>query len=204
MDGDGIDDLGLTQGPEADDGVGAVLHFGGSGLAGGDFAESAALQLLGTPTMEAVAELDSGRALFTLEYGGAVLVNPPAGSTLDPDGDADFHLYRLPGEGSLTRASWVEWFGDAGDSLLIGGPGSPEGVDRGEVLAWRDNEIAEHAYAADLGLRVLGEQPGDRAGEAIALHPDLDGDGHEDLLVGAPLADGSFADSGRAYVLAAP
>ncbi len=204
VDGDGVDDLGLSQGPNGDADVGAVLIAGGSGIQGGEFGEGAALSLLGTPTFEAVADLDEGRALFTLEYGGAVLVDPPLGATLDPDADADFHLYRLPGEGSLTGASWVEWFGDAGDSLLIGAPASPDGVEMGEILAWQKDEIALHAYASDLRLRAVGEAPGDRAGEAIALVPDFSGDGHEDLLVGAPLADGSFADSGRACLLAAP
>ncbi|MBM4368577.1 MAG: hypothetical protein FJ102_20345, partial [Deltaproteobacteria bacterium] len=148
VDGDGVDDLGVSQGPDAGETVGAALYRGGV-VRDGPFGEEADLWLLGTPTLQAVAELDEGRALFTLEYGGAVLVDPPAGATLDPDADADFHLYRLPGEGSFAGAHWAEWFGDAGDTLLIGAPASPDAVESGEVLAWQKDEISVHAYASN-------------------------------------------------------
>jgi hypothetical protein len=203
-DGDGVDDLGISEGPNADEEVGAVLLSGGSGLAGGEFGEGAAVSFLGSPTLEAVANLDEGTTLFTLEYGGAAMVEPPVGATLDPDGDADFHLFRLPGEGAFTSALWGEWFGKAGDALLIGSPASPEDAERGELIVWQKDEIAVDAYASDLRLRAVGEDPGDQAGSALAWVNDVSADGHPDLLIGAPLADGSFADSGRAYIVNSP
>ena len=48
---------------------------------------------------------------------------------------------------------------------------------------------------------VEGQTNGDRFGEAVATIHDMNGDGKRDILVGAPEADPSGLNSGRAYVL---
>ncbi len=51
------------------------------------------------------------------------------------------------------------------------------------------------------GFVIDGELEFDQAGAAVAGAGDVNGDGLADLLVGAPLADPSGNDSGRAYVV---
>ena len=50
----------------------------------------------------------------------------------------------------------------------------------------------------------LGEEQGDRAGLAVAGAGDVDGDGHADLLVGAPRNDEGGANAGAAYLVLGP
>jgi FG-GAP repeat len=47
---------------------------------------------------------------------------------------------------------------------------------------------------------VSGEATGDEFGSAAALVGDVDGDGHADLLVGAPKSDAAGSNAGRAYL----
>ena len=81
----------------------------------------------------------------------------------------------------LVGAPWAD--GQAGYAWLIHGPIS------GDVTA-PDLRIA----AEDLG-------DGDRAGLAISLAGDIDGDGYDDLLVGAPRLDHVGHDAGAAYLI---
>src|SRR5262245_56555094 len=46
-----------------------------------------------------------------------------------------------------------------------------------------------------------GEAPGDQLGYAVAAIGDANGDGFDDLVVGAPLNDTNGSNSGKAYVL---
>ena len=47
----------------------------------------------------------------------------------------------------------------------------------------------------------LGEAMGDSLGEKVAGPGDVDGDGYDDLLLGAPDADGTDTNAGRAYLV---
>ncbi len=61
-------------------------------------------------------------------------------------------------------------------------------------------DAAQHSGSVDLGdaqVRVHGAAAGDRAGQAVVAAGDHDGDGVDDLFVGAPL-DSSGVDSGGA------
>lgn len=47
---------------------------------------------------------------------------------------------------------------------------------------------------------IDGVKQGDRLGHALAASPDLDGDGVPELLIGAPLAEGTAPGAGQVYV----
>ncbi|MCB9759648.1 MAG: FG-GAP repeat protein [Alphaproteobacteria bacterium] len=87
--------------------------------------------------------------------------------------------------------------GDGLADLLAGAPGTDSA--RGSALIWSGASLAE----ADTKprVRLLGEQSGDHFGQQVAL-ADLDGDGLDDVLVGAPraaLGEDGF-DAGTLYL----
>lgn len=67
--------------------------------------------------------------------------------------------------------------GDGIGDLAVGAPGANDGA--GEVRAWLS------ARRAGGTLRISGESVGDGFGQAVSI-VDRDGDGREDLLIGAP------------------
>jgi hypothetical protein len=78
--------------------------------------------------------------------------------------------------------------GDGRADLVVGAPGTGAMPGAAYVLSGRDGEV----------LRVLrGAAPGDLFGTDARAVGDQDGDGLEDLLVGAPQHDASGEDAGR-------
>lgn len=70
------------------------------------------------------------------------------------------------------------------------------------VFGKRDAGMVDLADLGDAGYRIDGEVAGDRAGSAVAGAGDLDGDGLDDVIVGANAADPSGRDTaGSAYVV---
>jgi hypothetical protein len=55
-----------------------------------------------------------------------------------------------------------------------------------------------------VGAKLTGEVPADHAGEAVAGAGDVNGDGFDDVLVGAPLNDAGGLDAGMVYVVLGP
>src|SRR4029077_2864134 len=51
------------------------------------------------------------------------------------------------------------------------------------------------------GFQINGETSGDQAGFSLASAGDVNGDGFDDLIVGAISADGNVAGSGASYVV---
>lgn len=49
-----------------------------------------------------------------------------------------------------------------------------------------------------MGYKFIGTEANDLAGHSIASVGDVDGDGLDDLLIGAPFADGGGSGSGSA------
>lgn len=95
--------------------------------------------------------------------------------------------------------------GEAGDQLGNGieAAGDVDGDGIGDVIAGGPGGNRARVYAGQDG-RLLLELRGEAEGDAFATHVatvgDIDGDGHADLISGAPGHDGAAADAGRAYV----
>ena len=87
--------------------------------------------------------------------------------------------------------------GDGYDDILIGAPGNDaEGEDAGVAYLLRGGTGESEPWAA-----IYGEQYDDAAGAAVAGVGDVDGDGYDDILIGAPSRG---VDAGTAYLLLGP
>jgi hypothetical protein len=222
VDGDGRDDLlvgasledtggqgagaaYLVRGPVLDDLSLANADAKLTGEAAGDNA-GCAVASAGDQSGEGLADVlvgAFGRGGVGESTGAAYLLHGPLAGQI-PLASADAILV---GEGDGDRAGYavaggVDADGDDEADLLIGAPraaggqGSP-GVAylvRGPVLGG-DMELA----LAD--LRIVGESAASEAGYAVAFAGDLDGDGHQELLIGAPWESSEHAEGGAVYVV---
>ena len=89
--------------------------------------------------------------------------------------------------------------GDGVHDVIMGAP-------QGRLYCTGSEPGPGHAYirsgaTGTLLLSLSGVAVRGHFGAAVASAGDVDGDGHADVLVGAPCADGSGAESGAAYVI---
>lgn len=143
---------------------------------------------------------------------GRVLGFPARLDLLDLDGSDGFRIVGVdPGDQSgaaVSAAGDVD--GDGIDDLIIGAPGaSPgkrDGAGESYVVFGRPAGFPERLHLVDLdgsdGFRIVGIDAGDGSGTAVRGAGDVDGDGFDDLLIGAPGADpGGRQDAGETYVV---
>jgi len=108
----------------------------------------------------------------------------------------------------LTAESWLGWSvalgdldGDGKTDIVGGAPGTSEAA--GEVLVWMGRDLQEDSTRPR--FRIQGLSSGDGLGRAVVV-ADVDGDGLDDLVAGAPRRNplGETAplahDSGSVYI----
>ncbi|MFH1466209.1 MAG: hypothetical protein ABIO70_17625 [Pseudomonadota bacterium] len=95
--------------------------------------------------------------------------------------------------------------GDGYDDLLIGAEGDDDGgTNAGRAYLVRAADLSSSGGSSSLGAAYhgfTGEAARDYAGDAVSSAGDVDGDGYDDLLIGAPENDAAGADAGKAYVV---
>lgn len=89
--------------------------------------------------------------------------------------------------------------GDGALDLVIGAPEGAGG--RGGLWILPGPLTAAPQLLRDGGIWIPGVSPGARLGAAVAIPGDVDGDGLDDVLVGAPDAPGDGPRAGAAYLL---
>ena len=135
------------------------------------------------------------------------------GSSLDPHGSFDLSEadYKIVGEDAGDFAGFVvETAGDLdGDSLadiLVGAYGvGDRGPITGAVYVILGSSIGAPGtiYLSDADYKIVGESEQDFAGYALSSAGDVDGDGLDDILVGASGQDAGGNFAGAAYVILA-
>ena len=100
--------------------------------------------------------------------------------------------------------------GDGYDDLIIGARfADPNGARSGETYVvyggarapGTDGVLALSALDGANGFILTGVDPGDRSGVSVSSAGDVNGDGYDDLIIGAPGADPNGRSSGETYVI---
>ncbi|MER2511667.1 MAG: hypothetical protein ABTQ25_04480 [Nitrosomonas ureae] len=96
--------------------------------------------------------------------------------------------------------------GDGFDDVIIGAPGAPYiGSGSSYVVFGRASGFDAVTNLSDLdgsnGFRLDGETEGDQSGRSVSSAGDVNGDGFDDVIVGAFLADPNDYSSGSSYVI---
>ena len=113
----------------------------------------------------------------------------------------------LMGEGTGVEAGPVAFGdtdGDGFDDLIVGGPAHLGVGDESGVVYVLFGPVVADADLVDSDTRIYGEAEGDLLGASVSVPGDLDGDGNDDILMGAPQSDASGTDAGAAYIFYGP
>jgi hypothetical protein len=139
--------------------------------------------------------------------GVRVVLNP--GSGISPsDGDqAIFNGQSTADNAGFSVSGGADVTGDGGADLIVGAPyHDAAGNDSGAVyvVAGPLSSGTTNLSLTTAAAKVVGGRSGDTAGWSIALAGDVNGDGLEDLLIGAREAGTSSNKSGGAFLLYGP
>jgi hypothetical protein len=123
-------------------------------------------------------------------------------------GSAGFEIEGALGDYAGRSVSWAgDINGDGFDDLIVGAPyGSKGGQYSGQAYVIFGKESGFAAIdlgdlASDEGFLIQGDQAGDYAGFSVSAAGDVNGDGLDDIIIGAPYGDNSATHAGEAYVI---
>ncbi|MFH1469938.1 MAG: MopE-related protein [Pseudomonadota bacterium] len=106
------------------------------------------------------------------------------------------------GAGIVGRAGDLD--GDGIDDVLVGAPGNDLAASGAGTVYLLLGPLGAGLDLSAADAFITGVGAGDGAGGAVNGVGDVDGDGQDDLLVGASLVDDGAADNGAAYLVLGP
>ena len=121
--------------------------------------------------------------------------------------------FRIDGEGGydqsgISVSSAGDVNGDGYDDVIIGAyradPNAPDSGSSYVVFGKASGFgpiVNLSALDGSNGFRLDGENEGDQSGSSVSSAGDFNGDGYDDLIIGAKLADNNGDDSGASYVV---
>ena len=141
---------------------------------------------------------DSGVA----NAGGAyVFHGPMSGSLSGADAASQLQGDASGGQAGFAVSLTGDIDGDGYADAMMGAPGASSST--GAVYLFL-GPVTGELTATSADATLSGEATGDQAGRSITSAGDLDGDGAEDLVIGAYAHDGGANNAGVAYVLHGP
>ncbi|MCP4387715.1 MAG: hypothetical protein GY802_05435, partial [Gammaproteobacteria bacterium] len=101
-----------------------------------------------------------------------------------------------------TDDTLFDFNGDGFDDLIVGAPLADDGgIESGSAYVYFGSTSPSSTMnASDADIQLIGADAGDRFGISVASAGDVNNDGFDDFIVGAPLADDGGETSGSAYV----
>ncbi len=223
VDGDGLADviIGAHQNSDAASAAGAAYLVLGSATPASSSLASAT-QYTGVATNDTAGVCDGGAGDVNGDGFSDVLVGARSNSNIGGTGAGAGYVVlgsaspasaSLSGAPSYTGESAYDAAGtsvsaagdvngDGLDDVLIGAHGNAGGGGSyvGAAYLVLGNSAPSSASLA-LAVRYTGEGTNDYAGEAVSAAGDVDGDGYDDMLVGAPYNDDGGSDAGAAYLV---
>jgi hypothetical protein len=148
--------------------------------------------------------------------GEAYVIYGVAGTTrgtVDLTGLAASDGFIIQGDEAIDQAGYSvssagDVNGDGFDDLIVGAPnGDDGGSSAGEAyviygMAGTSRTTVDlTGLAASDGFVIQGDVAGDQAGRSVSSAGDVNGDGIDDLIVGAPVGDDGGTAAGEAYVI---
>ncbi|MBN1179501.1 MAG: FG-GAP repeat protein, partial [Anaerolineae bacterium] len=149
-------------------------------------------------------------ALLSFLLMSMVVVTLTRAAPLQPDidlADVDASFW---GEAAYDESGWaIAWAGDVDadgyDDFLIGAYLNDEAItDTGQtylVLGGATGWSMDMALSSNAAASFQGEGQEDRSGYAVSGAGDVNADGYDDFLIGAPQNDVGGSDSGQAYLI---
>jgi hypothetical protein len=143
------------------------------------------------------ADLLAGAPGFTGSFSGEGRVRVWRGGVAGPVAFEELAGGQVDAAMGASAAGAVDLNGDGHSDLLVGAPGYDNGqVDEGRIAAFFGSASG---FAAAEDWSFENNQSGAALGTAIASAGDLTGDGHPDVVAGAPLHDAGQTNVGRTY-----
>ncbi len=94
--------------------------------------------------------------------------------------------------------------GDGFDDVLVGAMAEDAGGDNAGAAYLIRGPLPGPMSLSEADAKVIGENPGDMAGDVVAGAGDTNGDGYDDLLIGAPYECSGGANAGAVYLVLGP
>ncbi len=101
-------------------------------------------------------------------------------------------------------ASAGDFNGDGFDDIIVGTPSHDAATGAAYVIFGKADGFENIDLAnldAETGFAIIGDSPGDQLGYSVSDAGDVNGDGYDDIILGAPYGDEGGTDAGQAYVI---